>query len=302
MTNNFKTHFLIRLNQLLMLRGIAERERNNWLRSLLEIDLSSANRKLKGGIAFSLEEVVKVARSLNSSTDYLFGLKQTTRLDTLAGHYFQGLGVETTLLSSRLPDKTVMTVLASMPGSLSHTTQLISWLSSCPVQTVTTELAAWQAVDRPGWLLAPAAQAPNQLAQHNVYAYLKLDVVLGAYRIAIVDSREEDTTVMQGLLEQAGYLTATFSNMEHLQMAQEQERYDAFILDWSLGRGETSEPLMQYIREKYGADIPIVLLTGEANESDIERAIDLYSVRYFQKNGLFRPMIAQLKQDLRQQA
>lgn len=60
--DDFKSLFLVRLAQLLDATGIAERERTAWLRDLLGIDLSSANRKLKGGIAFNIEELAKVAK------------------------------------------------------------------------------------------------------------------------------------------------------------------------------------------------------------------------------------------------
>ncbi|WP_080939990.1 helix-turn-helix domain-containing protein [Chromobacterium violaceum] len=299
MTDDFKPLFLTRLTQLLDQKGIAERERTAWLRNLLDIDLSSANRKLKGGIAFNIEELAKVARTINCSTDYLLGLKNESHISELPGSSFHGFGVKTTLISERLSTDKVMTVAARMWDSHDGGADLIAWLSLEP-HASQAHCLAWQTKESPYWWLGPANQVPIDCQQYPVYAYLTLESCIGWYRIAVLDDRAETAEIMQSFLEQAGYISDTFTQITDLRNALKTESYDAFVLDWSMGRGETTEPLIQEIRQVHGTNIPIMLMTGEASESEIERAIDQHGVRYFQKTGLFKPIVAQLKKDLRE--
>ncbi|MDH0342136.1 helix-turn-helix domain-containing protein [Chromobacterium haemolyticum] len=301
MIDDFKAQFLNRLAQLLDIRGVAERERTAWLRNLLDIDLSSAGRKFKGVIAFNIEEVARVAKAMNCSTDYLFGLSEDlSSSDRLPGYSFHGFGLQTTLVCDRLPENDVIAVPAKMlnaPGD----SEFVVWLSKEP-NWHSTHIAAWKDPDGSTWWIGPVKDVPSDTARHCVYAYLALGPGIGPYRIAVLDDRAETAEVMQGFLEAAGYIADTFIRTEDLRRAMEHSRFDAYVLDWSMGRGETTEPLMQDIRRKCGPATPIILMTGEASESEIERAIDQLGVRYFQKTGLFKPIVAQLKKDLREQA
>ena len=299
MIDDFKPYFLSRLTQLLESRGIVERERTLWLKTLLEVDLSSANRKLKGGIAFNIEELAKVARAMNCSSDYLLGLKDESSAISLPGLSFHGLGVRTTLDCDRLPAQDAMAVSARRHGDEERA--LIAWISRNE-NALNAQTVAWKTPGSGGWKLGERADAPADASLHRVYAQLELDPAISAYRIAVLDDRAETAEVMQGFLEQAGYIADTYIRVDDLARALRQGRYDAFVLDWSMGRGETTEALMEDIRQSHAADTPIILITGEASELEIERAIDRHGVRYFQKTGLFKPIIAQLKKDLRELA
>ncbi|KUM04764.1 response regulator [Chromobacterium subtsugae] len=300
MIDDFKSYFLGRLAQLLESRGIAERERTLWLKTLLGIDLSSANRKLKGGIAFNIEELAKVSRAVSCSSDYLLGLKDEASATRPPGHAFDGLGVRATLDCDRLPAQDTMTVAARHLGDPDEKA-LIAWISRNE-SALNAQVVAWKPVGGSGWKMAERADAPSDATLHRVYARLALDPAISAYRIAVLDDRAETAEVMQGFLEQAGYIADTYTRTDELAKALRQTRYDAFVLDWSMGRGETTESLMEDIRQNHAADTPIILITGEASELEIERAIDRHGVRYFQKTGLFKPIIAQLKKDLRELA
>ncbi|KMN50886.1 helix-turn-helix domain-containing protein [Chromobacterium violaceum] len=298
MIDDFKSLFLVRLAQLLDARGIAERERTAWLRDLLGIDLSSANRKLKGGIAFNIEELAKVAKTIHCSADYLLGLTENSGCNALPGLTFQGLGIQTTLLCDRLPAQEAMAVAARTPGEADGGEAIIAWIS-CQSSAQYAQLVGWKDAEHGGWWVGGLDEAPEQAALHRVYASLRLDASISAYRVAVLDDRAEAAEVMQGFLEQAGYEADTYTCVADLSQSLKRTRYDAFVLDWSMGRGETTEGLMEEIRRQH-AGTPIMLITGEASELEIERAIDQHGVRYFQKTGLFKPIIAQLKKDLRE--
>ncbi|MEO2217545.1 helix-turn-helix domain-containing protein [Chromobacterium vaccinii] len=300
MTDDFKPLFLARLTQLLDAKGMAERERTTWLRDLLEIDLSSANRKLKGGIAFNIEEVAKVAKAVSCSTDYLLGLKEGSARDALPGLAFQGLGVQATLLCDRLLEQETMVVSAKKRNASNGDDATIAWISR-QSSAQNAQFIGWKDDEHGGWWLGNLEDAPEHAALHRVYASLALDASISAYRVAVLDDRAEAAEVMQGFLEQAGYAADTYTRVADLSQALQRIRYDAFVLDWSMGRGETTEGLMEEIRQRHVAGTPIMLITGEASELEIERAIDQHGVRYFQKTGLFKPIIAQLKKDLREQ-
>ncbi|OHX21491.1 helix-turn-helix domain-containing protein [Chromobacterium sphagni] len=300
MIDDFKSYFLARLVQLLESRGIAERERTVWLRTLLDIDLSSANRKLKGGIAFNIEEVAKVAKTMGCSSDYLLGLKDEHCAHHLPGPSFQGLGVHATLLCDRLPEQEAIAVAARMPGPNDSGSALIAWISRND-RALNARIVGWRDENN-NWWIGALDEAPVGAALHRVYAHLLLDASISAYRVAVLDDRAETAEVMQGFLEHAGYIADTFTRTADLSQALRQVRYDAFVLDWSMGRGETTEALMEEIRQSHATGTPIMLMTGETSELEIERAIDRHGVRYFQKTGLFKPIIAQLKKDLREQA
>ncbi|MCD5327945.1 response regulator [Chromobacterium piscinae] len=303
MIDDFKTQFLSRLTQMMDLRGVTERERSGWLRDLLGIDTSSAGRKMKGFIAFNLEEVSKVAKALNCTSDYLLALSEESISGEqhLPGIAFQGLGLQTTLVCDRLPDNEVTVMPARMVGAPENS-EYIAWISREP-NWQPTLIAAWQDPAQFVWWIGPVQDIPADTPRHCVYAYLALGPGIGPYRIAVLDDRAETAELMQSYLEQAGYIADTFTRTEALRNVLVQRRYDAFVLDWSMGRGETTEALMQEIRRRNGSAIPIILMTGEASEADTERAIELLGVRYFQKTVRtppFRLVVAQLKKDLRE--
>ncbi|UTH76234.1 helix-turn-helix domain-containing protein [Chromobacterium sp. IIBBL 290-4] len=297
MTDDFKPLFLSRLTQLLELRGIAERERNVWLKNLLEIDLSSANRKLRGGIALNIEELAKVAGALSCSSDYLLGLTSSSQEEAAA---FQSQSLSATLRMEGLASDELFATSARAWQPAEGMDSCIVWLGKIE-RANNARNVAWRCQDSGEWWFGLQGDAPGACELRPVIACLMVESGLNNHRVAVVDDRAETAEVMQSFLEQAGFLADTFTGTAAARAALQTTRYDAFVLDWSMGQGENTEPLIEEIRRTLPPDTPIMLITGEASEAEIERAIDRHGVRYFQKTGLFKPIVAQLKKDLREQ-
>jgi CheY-like chemotaxis protein len=300
MTKNLKTMFLTRLNKVLNDRGILERERSGWLRDLLDIDMSSAGRKLKGYIAMSIDDLAKIASNLNCTTDYLLCLtdKISHTIDNINGTTYKIPGLVINLDSQKVDADKASVVSAVLDNKSS---ECIAWIST---ETAKDEkhMVAWKDNIGDKWIISTEPEGFHAHQCHSVYAYARINPSLTPKRIAVLDDRDETAELMCQYLEQAGYVADKYISTYSLSTTMGQIIYDGYVLDWSMGNGYTSEQIMVKVRKEQGQEAPIILMTGEASESDAEHAIEQHGVVYFQKSVKhppFRLVIAQLKKALK---
>lgn len=300
MTKDLKTMFLNRLNKVLNDRGILEREKSGWLRDLLNIDTSSAGRKLKGYIAMSIDDLTKIAADLNCTTDYLLCLTDEVgnKKGVSNGVSYKVPGLVLNLESQKIDADHTNVVSAVLEDK---GIECIAWISA-EIAKEEKNMVAWRDSLADKWIVSTEIDSHHNHQCHSVYAYVQINPSLTPKRIAVLDDREETAELMCQYLEQAGYIADKYISTDVLSLTMDQIIYDGFVLDWSMGNGYTSEKIMIEVRKKQGQEIPIILMTGEASEADTEHAIEQHGVVYFQKSVKhppFRLVVAQLKKELK---
>lgn len=294
--DEFKLSVSNRLNRIMDIRNIPNRVKTTWLKNELGGDLVSAGRKLKGITALNMAELKKIAEELECSTDYLLGLTDNHCSSEKKHSPFQAFGVEVSLSSknSKLNNADIVSGYVDSH----YREKCIAWISKEATDTRKEDgVFAWKDNDDHLWTIGSPKDSKD-VPVHEVYSALTIYSDHPIQQIAVLDDRIETAEIMQTFLEDAGFIAETFTNLHDIKEKLNKTRFDAFVLDWALGNGQNSEQLIIDIRNSYGNHIPIILLTGEATESEIERAIKL-NVRYFQKNGIFKPIIAQINNDLK---
>ncbi len=150
-----------------------------------------------------------------------------------------------------------------------------------------------------GWEVYPRAMVPEGVDRWAVYALVLHSPLY--IRVALL---EDDASAAEALSEafmDHGIQTTTFSTVETLIASIAEGRFQAFVLDWSMGRGEsgeplTAEPVLAEIRArderlrvalKAGTTTmratPIFITTGTLdgpNAGAVERVLIPASVRY----------------------
>jgi DNA-binding response OmpR family regulator len=104
--------------------------------------------------------------------------------------------------------------------------------------------------------------------------------------VAVVD--DEAPTTLVRYLNSAGFAAAHYTEAPPVEaLLGTPGQPDAYVLDWTLGQGQTSRGLIEAIRRADPA-CPIVLLTGtiqsrRVSESEIAQVIGLYDVEFYEK-------------------
>ncbi|ENJ1285692.1 response regulator [Salmonella enterica] len=88
---------------------------------------------------------------------------------------------------------------------------------------------------------------------------------LPAPRVAILDNDQDILTLTQKTLKRYGIESDCYLNGEELSEALNQTTYDAFIVDWLLDYGKTSEQIIKRVSNKKGHIPLILMLTGQLN-------------------------------------
>ncbi|MBH2632826.1 response regulator [Serratia marcescens] len=122
-----------------------------------------------------------------------------------------------------------------------------------------------------------AAEAP-------LYKVNKIDF-LPAPRIAILDNDGDILELLKKIASRYGIETETFQTADAMLAALEQQSFEAFILDWLLDFGETSERVVKKIKDALDPHARIIILTGQLNhyEKNIGDMILHYDVHLVEK-------------------
>lgn len=84
-------------------------------------------------------------------------------------------------------------------------------------------------------------------------------------RVVLVIDDDEDTLLSIGeLLDANGYTTLrAASGSDALTLAAQQPPPDLVLLDWCLPHAPAGEPLVQALRQTLGAELPLVVISGD---------------------------------------
>lgn len=100
-------------------------------------------------------------------------------------------------------------------------------------------------------------------------------------RVLVVDDDHDTCEMMKILLSHAGYETVTSKTVSECLRLVCNTAFDLILLDWYLEDG-TGENLCQKIRA-FDADTPIFFCTGEARQSELNRALAAGAQGFFIK-------------------
>lgn len=261
-----------RLVGLMTNHGVPVRQQANLLSELCGLSLSQARRKLRGAM-WSFSEVLTVVRRFGGSLDQVFSdspgesVAQTSSLIDAS--------------SATLQDATFVMDSLLLPCRV----RLGALLVAVPTQNVLLT-----AQNDTGWYVGTR----QQLDQHGINApCYRADQVLlmpeastPRLRIAILDDDVGMTETLSDWFEAMGYAAQAFTTCDQL-LASQIGSHDAFIVDFMLAAGDSSQAIIKSIRQEL-PEAPIVLLTGklrsgQASEADLTILLRTLNVTFFEK-------------------
>ena len=261
-----------RLVGLMAEHGVPVRQQAGLLNELCGLSLSQARRKLRGAM-WSFGEVLAVTRRFGASLDQLFSDSP-------------GSGVAHTLLSPDMASVTLQDATFVMDSlSVPCRVRLGALVASAP-----TENELLTAQNDTGWYVGTKKQLDGQHIKEPCY---RADQVLlmpvsttPRIRIAILDDDIGTTETLGDWFNATGYAAQAFTTCEQL-LASQIENHDAFIVDFMLAGGDSSQAIIKTIRQAL-PEAPIVLLTGklrsgQASEADVATMLRTSNVTLFEK-------------------
>ena len=261
-----------RLSKLMSEHGIPPRQQAGVLSELCGLSLSQARRKLHGAV-WSFEEVLAVVRRYGASLDQLF----------LAAPGAADAGVDAAASDSSLPLLPAVFLMDSLcvPCQFRLGAQCVATPRSDDL------LAANHAE---GWFVGTPEQLEKRQAPlplfHADHILLTPEKSLKPTRIAILDDEAGVCETLSEWFNAVGYEAASFRSAAQL-LAAGIEQHDAFVVDFMLGDGDSSQIIVKKIREALPL-APIVLFTGklrsgQASEADLTTLLRTVNVIFFEK-------------------
>ena len=259
------------LSRLMAEQQIGLRQQATLLSELCGISPSQARRKLNGA-TWSFSEVLAVARRFG------FSLDQIASGAPNGGFAFS----HTADLSPTLRDARFVTESLSVPCQVLLGVQCIS--------TPTDNSVLLAAASPEGWLVGARdhlvhyqAEVPFHYAEQVL---LKPDNPHQLPKIAILDDEKGVSETLCDWFAATGYEAVAFTSGEAL-LATDIEAYVAFIVDFVLATGDSSQTIVRALRQSR-PDVPIMLLTGklrsgEASEAELTALLRSTNVTFFEK-------------------
>lgn len=162
------------------------------------------------------------------------------------------------------------------------------------------DFAAMMDGDR--WILVESKAAPSGARLRPVKNVELLIKEQKKHSVAVLEDDRGAADSMVDVLNALGFEAEAFYNVEGIEDALAQRRFDAFVVDWLLGN-RTSESVIRLVRANYGKSVPVLLLTGQietgmADEAEVASVVSNYAVTPHEKP--MRPMLiaAALNQSL----
>jgi DNA-binding response OmpR family regulator len=115
-------------------------------------------------------------------------------------------------------------------------------------------------------------------------------------RVLIADDDQDILRLISRRLSRRGYEVITAANGQEALDAMTPEAPDAVVLDWLMPKATGSEVCKRIKGDPATADIPVVLLTARATESDIEEGLASGADAYLTKPFDIYELDAMLRQ------
>lgn len=252
------------LRQALQIQGVPPRQQAAWVARLCDISVSQARRKLQGA-GWLFDEVLTLAQHHGLSLD-----------DLAHEHHCSGSS------SSPLEKGHVL-----LEGADTACQVQIGHLLAPRDQ----EHTAVQAVrDGDRWLIGTPAALRRLHPQGPRYAVQRLMLTptppRAPLRVAVIDDDVMAAESLCDWFDDAGGKAQAFGSADAL-LQTDLQQFDAFVVDFILGPGQSSESLIRHLRGQR-PQAPIVLLTGRlrdgtASEDSLTNLMRALKVMFFEK-------------------
>lgn len=111
--------------------------------------------------------------------------------------------------------------------------------------------------------------------------------------IALLEDDQDQSVLMQALLEDAGHKCVVFSSGKDMTMALLHESYDLLILDWLVPDMNGLE-VLNWVRESLDWRIPVLFITQKDEEEDVVQALQGGADDYMSKPVKRAEMLARI--------
>jgi CheY-like chemotaxis protein len=235
---------------------------------ILDMGYTLVYRRMKGVVAWELEEIEVVARHFGETLADVFA-------DEAADDYEPAVLAVGGL---RLPCRVIA-------GSVSR---------DPPRNSLVTVKIGEQ------WLVVPASEAGAAPA-FDVRRLNLSGPTDRRWRVAVIDDDAVETASLQAHFEDRGCDVEAFTKVENLIEHLKARPFDAYVIDWMLGEGSAAE-LVAMIRSE-DPHCPIAVLTGKMRsdvllEPAMAEAVSTYRLLFFEKPTRLAIISAQLLQAL----
>lgn len=257
-----------RMVALLTEQGIPSHQQVSLLTRLCGLSTSQARRKLQGA-NWSFAEVLTVVRHFGVSLASLFPETDGS------------VGASATLAETT---QTLQEAVCALAGrKFPCMVRLGALLVGAAGKD---ELITWQSSE--GWVVGLA----EQIAPGEQGPFFHADEVIltpparRCFRIAILDDDPASSEALGEWFNAAGYEATAFTSGAQLQ-ASNLANHDAFVVDFLLAGGDSSQEIISHIREQH-PEAPVVLLTGKlkdgaVSEADLTAVLRTTNVAFFEK-------------------
>lgn len=232
-------HIAARVRELLDSKGVPKHRQVATAAELLGLSASHAHRKMKGDSQWTLEQVKRIATAFN--VDPLTLIEDQIGDESHDGHEVSAqLKIGETLVPCR------------------------AVLHNEPVIARKAYNTTFFAERRPPEWLIQYSDTPLI----GAYPVLRINIECESRRrparvVAILEDNLETAAELSKFLNNHNYETVSFQSIDELHVALKSQHIDAFILDWILD-GTITAPAVELIRQHFGDDAPILILTGYA--------------------------------------
>jgi CheY-like chemotaxis protein len=106
---------------------------------------------------------------------------------------------------------------------------------------------------------------------------------LSGYRVLVVEDESLWQDIVQECLEEAGCLVQVAATFAEARTKLQNHRFDLVTIDAHLGQKlETQEGilLLNYVRDRYGPALPVIMISGEIDRRDVIKAFKKYAVAH----------------------
>ena len=233
---------------------VADRARSRKVEAVLGISYAAAHRRVSGDLAWTLDEV-----------------------ERMAAHY--GLSLADLVLQEVIDEAARATLaLAGL------TLPCRVWLGEATDPDKPTPLVAVKKGTE--WLIVPAIDAGEEPSFAVKTLLCSPKASQNRPRVAVLDDSADTTEPACGFLRAAGFEAEPFATVQALRAALKTKKFDAYLIDWLIDQTTAAELLLE-IRAA-DAVCPIAVLTGKvregrANVTEVAAVVARIDADYYEK-------------------
>ncbi len=218
-------------------RGVPERDQAAHLAQVLRLSTMAISRRRTAKVDWSVSELQRIAQR--------HGGRLSLQLETDLVQEATGIDGEFVMGDRMLPCRFVHEGPA----------------------TIGSRIIAVEVAGR--WLVGPTGQVPLSPATPLHVTSFQVQCPSAAPRVAILDDDKATADAIRNVFAKLGHDAESFYSAKELHDALYTDTaFDAYILDWQLGRRETSQALCEQLRATHPSALMILLtgqLSGNAN-------------------------------------